>query len=232
MPMKATMRSAAAWTLFIAASLFALPGNAGWLMAAEAETSPAQYSETIAVLQMLYGSEVRAQHRYEQFAKAALDDGHRNIAHMFKAIAASESVHGRNFKRILKTLDVTAAEPDLTSIKAGKTKQNLRYATDVELAEIDTEYPRYLDRIKPENHKEAQTYISYAWDAERQHRDLIKEINGGTGIFFNMLLERFRDSPSTYYVNQNCGATVHEVPEGPCPICHTPPKTYLEIPPP
>lgn len=224
--MHTAMRPAAAWTPFIAAALLAIVGNSTLLYAAES----ARYPETVAVLQMLHGSEVRAQTRYLIFADVALAEGHKPVAHMFRALADSESVHANNFKRILGTLGVSTHPVDTTSIKAGSTKKNLRYATDVELAEIDKEYPRYLGRIKAEGHSEARQYITYAWEAERQHRELIQEIRSGTGIFFGLLLERFREGPEHYYVNQNCGATVHKRPDGPCPICQTPPETYKEIP--
>ncbi|OIO69137.1 MAG: hypothetical protein AUJ57_09600 [Zetaproteobacteria bacterium CG1_02_53_45] len=220
------MRHSAACTWFLAA-LFALFGNIALLHAQESQQ---QYPETIAVLQMLYGGEVRAHYRYMEFSKVAKADGHTNIAHLFKAIAESEKVHERNFKRILKSIGAEPANVDLTSIKIQTTKENLKFATEVELAEIDTEYPRYIHRISPEQHHEALEFINYAWEAERQHRELIKEIQSGTGMFFNILLERFRTKTSTYYVNQNCGATVTELPLGNCPICHKPLDTYTVVP--
>jgi len=224
------MRHSAACTWFLAA-LFAFIGNTPFLHAEEIEVSPQQpYTETIAVLQMLYGGELRARYRYLEFAKVAKADGHTNIAHLFKAIAESEQVHEQNFKRILQSIGVEPAEVDLTSIKIQTTKENLKFATEVELAEIDTEYPRYIHRIGPEQHQEALEFINYAWEAERQHRELIKEIQSGTGMFFSILLERFRTKPSTYYVNQNCGATVTELPLDDCPICHKPLDTYTAVP--
>ena len=188
------------------------------------------YPETIAVLQTLYGNEVRARHRYQLFSATAKADGHTNIAHLFKSIAASEAVHERNFSRILESLGAKVPEIDLSTIKASITQDNLKYATNVELSEIDKEYPQYISRVSPENHKEALEYINYAWEAERQHRELIKEIKSGTGFFFSVLLERFRENKSTYYVNQHCGATVMALPEGACPICHKPLDTYKEVP--
>ncbi len=241
------MRHCTVRTWFFAV-LFALFGNACLLQAEALQTEalPAenlqatdlqveelqkpQYPETIAVLQMLYGGEVRARYRYLEFAKVAKADGHDNIAYLFKAIAHSEAVHEKNFKRILETLGSKAAHVDLSSIKVSTTKENLKYATEVELSEIDTEYPRYIQRVGPEQHAESLKYINYAWEAERQHRALIKEIQGGTGMFFSMLLEHFRKEDSVYYVNQNCGATVTELPLEDCPICHEPLDTYTVVP--
>ena len=222
--MKAAMRQSAAWIMTIAA-LFATCGTSPALSAAEAS-----YAETIAVLQTLYRNEVLAHHRYLAFADAALHEGHRNIAHMFSALADSEDVHARNFKRILLSLNSPPADVAVADIHAGSTQENLKYATDVELAEIDREYPAYIRRISPEAHEGSIRYIRYAWSAERQHRELIRDIQSGTGMFFGMLLEHFRKNTQRYFVNQNCGATVTELPEGQCPICHSSIDTYREIP--
>jgi len=224
--MQRSRHTLAAATLILAA-LFAITGNISSLQSDESQK--VNYSETIAVLQLLYGSEIRAGHRYQLFAEIAMADSHSNIAHMFKALSASEAVHAKNFKRILKSLKAEIPEIDLSAITASTTKENLKYATQIELSEIDREYPRYIQRISPERHQDAVEYINYAWEAERQHRELIKEIQSGTGFFFSVLLDRFREKESLYYVNQNCGATVHELPEGACPICHKPLHTYMEI---
>jgi len=207
---------------------FAVIGNMGIAQAAEQQSQ--QYPETIAVLSMLYESEVKAGYRYQLFANAALAEGHDNIAHLLTAMAASEAVHAKSFKYLLSLMGVVPAEVDLSAINASKTKHNLKFATEVELSEIDKEYPLYLKRIKKEGHTEAIRNIEYAWQSEKQHRALIKEIKGGTGMFFSMLLKYFRSNPTRYYVNDVCGATVTEIPADMCPICHHPVLTYREIP--
>jgi len=216
----------AGWSWFIAI-LFSIAGSAPAVQAGENLIQ--KHPETIAVLHMLYGGEIRATRRFKAFAKTAVDEGHLNIAYMFKAIAASEAIHARNFKNILTTFGITVPNIDSSSIKSTTTKENLQYASEIELSEIDVEYPRYIQRISPERHQEALKYINYAWEAERQHRELIKEIQGGTGIFFGVLLERFRDKSNKYYVCQHCGATVTELPPEACPICYKPLDIYLEI---
>lgn len=214
----------AAWTLFIAA-IFVLTGSIPLLEAAEKVPGKA-YTETIAVLQLLYVSEIHAREHYLAFTDVALKEGHTNIAHLFKAIANSEKVHASNFRQILKKLGVQVSEVNFTSVKVSTTKKNLKYATEIELSEIDTEYPQYIQRIKPEMHNEALEYINYAWMAEQQHRELIKDIQSGTGIFYNVLLEHFRSNPSKYYVNQNCGTTLTELPKEVCPVCYHPLDTF------
>jgi len=192
------------------------------------------YSETIAVLKLLYSGEVESGLRYNAFEARALKDGHVNIAHMFAAIAASEAVHARHFSELLVRMGIEVEPPDAIAaqldLSAGTTKENLRYATNVELAEIDTRYPQYLRRIKSEQHTSAVKHITYAWKAEQQHRQLIKDIQSGTGIFFGMLLERFRSTTTRYFVCQNCGSTLTALPSQRCPICAFPLSWYKEIP--
>jgi rubrerythrin len=99
----------------------------------------------------------------------------------------------------------------------------------VELEEIDKKYPQFIEQITPENHAEAIQYITYAWEAEKQHRDLLKRIKSGTGIFFGLLTEKIEGSPSPYFVCQRCGSTLTELPPATCPICKGPAAEYKEI---
>ncbi|MDX8405485.1 MAG: rubrerythrin family protein [Mariprofundus sp.] len=192
------------------------------------------YRETIAVLQMLYRGEVEAMLRYEACQAQALKEGHENIAHLFAAISASESVHAAHFSKLLVSMDVQVDSPEVVAatmdLKVGSTKENLRYATDVELSEIDVHYPQYLARIKGEKNKKAQKNITYAWEAERQHRALISEIQSGTGFFFGTLLRRFRSTDTRYFVCQNCGSTLTVMPTEKCPVCGFLLRWYQEIP--
>ncbi len=197
------------------------------------EDPASAYKETIAVLQMLYRGEIEANLRYKAFEARALKEGHVNIAHMFAAIAASEAVHADHFSGLLVKLGVQPDSPEALAgqlhITTASTKENLRYATDVELAEIDVRYPEYLQRIKPENNSSAVKRITYAWEAEQQHRELIKDIQSGTGMFFGMLAARFRSTKTRYFVCQNCGSTLTVLPSEKCPICGFPLSWYKEI---
>ncbi|MDQ6982398.1 MAG: rubrerythrin family protein [Mariprofundus sp.] len=186
------------------------------------------YRETIAVLTMLYHGEVESHRRYDAYKKQALKDGHVNIAHLFAAMADSESVHEKRFSEILAKLGVQV-ESTNQSIQVGSTKENLKYATDVELSEIDVNYPKYLARIWDEKHSKALKYIDFSWKSEKQHRELIKDIQSGTGVFFGILVERFRSTTVRYFVCQNCGSTLTAKPNERCPICTLPVSWYKEI---
>ena len=187
------------------------------------------YNETISVLQILHQDETQAMHNYQAYSQKAVSQKYPNIGKLFMTLAASESVHARNFKGCLTTLGVADATMPQQPVKVESTRNNLKYAIAVELEEIDTKYPQVLKQIKPENHSAAIQYITYAWESEKQHRELLKKIQSGTGVFFGLLIKRIEGNPYQYFVCQNCGSTLTEIPASGCPVCGGPPAKYKEI---
>ena len=200
-----------------------------FILSAVCINAQSRYPETISVLQTLYQDEVQAFNDYQAYAKKAVSEKYPNIAKLFMAIATSESIHARNFKKVLADIGAEAEEVPEFEPKVSSTRKNLKLATAVELEEIDNKYPQLIKQITPENHADAIQYITYAWEAEKQHRALLKKIKSGTGIFFGFLTQKIEGSPSPYFVCQNCGSTLSEIPEATCPICGGPSAKYTEI---
>ena len=187
------------------------------------------YPETVAVLSGVFEGESRARIGYDACSRQAPSEGYPNIAYLFSSLSASEAVHAANFRRILSTLSAEVTEPSSEGVVVRKTKQNLKTACDRELEEIDRQYPALLERMKPEGHAEAVRFITYAWEAEKQHRDLLKEILSGTGFFFGTLTRRIEGTHMAFSVCTNCGSTVAERPAERCPICGGPAAGYEEL---
>jgi rubrerythrin len=162
------------------------------------------YTNTIQILQTLYKDEVQAFHNYRAYARMAESENHPKIAQLFMAFATSESIHARNFKAILSELGAVPQTQLEINVEVSSTKKNLNRATKVELEEIDNKYPQFVETLKSENHETAIQFATYAWKSEKQHRDLIKRIKSGTGIFFGLLKKD-------------------------CPICGTPAAKYKKI---
>lgn len=194
-----------------------------------AVSAQSEYNETISVLQSLHQDEIQAMNNYQAYAKKAVSQNYPNIAKLFMTLAASESVHARNFKACLANSGVAAEELPQQPLKVASTRKNLKFAIAVELEEIDRKYPQVLEQIKPENHATAIQYITYAWESEKQHRKLLKRIQSGTGMFFGLLTKRIEGNPYQYFVCHNCGATLSEIPATVCPVCGGPPAKYKEI---
>lgn len=212
--------------------LFRLTGLlmvAGMLLPATATAQAGAYPETTAAIQERYADEVRAHAQYGAYAKHALQDGHANIAHLFRALATSEAVHARNFAAVLEELGVQPQAPDL-DLRLSTTREHLQQATTVEANEIDENYPAVLARIRPEGNQEAIDKTTWAWESEKQHRELIIKIRDAAGTWFGLLVRRIEGEPSHYHVCQICGSTLDEPPVSACPICGHPAAHYREVP--
>ncbi len=188
-----------------------------------------KYSETILALQMAYASELQAHLNYLRYAEKARLDNYPAIAHLFISFATSESFHARNFKQILSDLGVQGIELPKLEVKVSSTRVNLRNALDYELKDIDQRYPRVYEKSKPDDHEEAIRNIIYAWDSEKQHRDLIRMVRSGTGIFFGILSKKIEGASVQYFVCQVCGSTMIELPTDRCPICNSQASRYKEV---
>jgi rubrerythrin len=199
------------------------------LSCAMAAASPTHYPQTIEALQERYADEVRAHQEYGAYARHALQEGHPNIAHLFRTLATSEAVHARNFAELLKELGATPQAPRVDP-RITSTRDHLQRATEVEADEIDTQYPTILEQVRPEGYEAAIEKITWAWEAEKQHRDLIIKIRDAASIFFGLLVNRIEGEPSHYHVCQVCGSTLDQPPAKGCPICGHPASEYREIP--
>jgi rubrerythrin len=192
-------------------------------------SAQSKYPKTISILQTLYTDEIQALHNYTAYAQKADAENYPNIAKLFVALATSESIHARNFKNLLSDLGVELAGTSKPEIKLSSTKQNLKHATEVELEEIDSKYPQFVEKVRPEKHEAAIRYITYAWESEKQHRDLIKKIQSGTGMLFGLLTKKIEENPADYFVCQNCGSTLTEFPKDICPVCEVSAVQYKKI---
>jgi len=188
-----------------------------------------KYPETIATLQTAYRNEIQAHLNYLAYAQKANSENYPNMAYLFCGFAASEWIHARDFRQILSELDGQVKETPKPDVKVFNTKANLKNALDFELKDIDQRYPQLIEKIKPEKHEAAIRDITYAWESEKQHRDLIQKMQSGTGIFFGLLAKKIEETSVRYFVCQICGSTVVELPKDSCPICKGSVSGYKEV---
>jgi rubrerythrin len=192
----------------------------------------AQFPQTVESLKKRYVDEMHAYQKYVAYSHKAIDEDYPNIAHLFKALASSEAIHARNFERILSALSIGAEElpaVGLVDFKIGRTKENIKHATQVEAEKIDNEYPAILARIKPEGYQNAITHITYAWKAEKQHHDLMIKIRNAATKWFGLLASRIEGTSSRYYICHICGSTLIAPPKEQCPICGHSHTEYQEV---
>ncbi|MGB5539680.1 MAG: rubrerythrin family protein [Gammaproteobacteria bacterium] len=190
----------------------------------------AGYAGTIQALQERYRDEVGAHVSYNAFSDKALAEGYPNSAYLFKSLAASEGIHARNFKRILDELGTRVPAEALPPRPVESTRSNIMHATGVEADEIDNRYPALLASIKPENHQEAIDNLTWAWEAEKQHRDLLGRMQDAAKNWFKFLIAHIEGEYVDYHVCQICGSTLVEHPGEYCPVCGHPASHYRQIP--
>lgn len=160
-------------------------------------------SKSVENLKSAFAGESQANRRYTAFAKKAQDDGYPQVAKLFRAAAAAETVHALSHFKALGEIKSTA--------------ENLQAAIAGENYEVVTMYPEFIQDAEAEGVKKALTSFTWAWEVEKVHEMLYrKALDGLKG-----------DLPEVdYYVCPVCGNTHEGTPPDRCPVCNTPGKRF------
>ena len=158
----------------------------------------ASNTKTDGNLKTAFAGESQANRRYLFFAEKVDNEGHPQIARLFRAAAAAETVHA---KRHFNAMD-----------GAGLTKDNLTAAVAGEYHEFSEMYPAFIKEAEKENNVKATISFGRANSVEKNHH----------GLFEAALKALEAKQPlkeESYFVCGVCGYTVAgEAPEK-CPIC-------------
>ena len=149
-------------------------------------------------LRSAFAGESQANRKYTAFARKADLEGFTQVARLFRAAAAAETVHALN--HFIATGGVQS------------TKENLEAAIAGENYEVVTMYPEFIKDAETEGEKPALRSFRWAWEVEKVHEQLYREALaslGQTGESFD------------YYVCPVCGFTVAKGAPANCPICGT-----------
>jgi rubrerythrin len=187
------------------------------------------YPSTISILQELCTDEFETRSTYLEYAKQANSEYYEGIALLFVALAASDSVHLKNFENCLLDLRIDVIKKrSLPEIQVLSTQGNLQRTVEMELEKVDR-YSRYLEKVRTEKYKLAIERIWYALESEKKHREHLRRVQKYTGRRFKLLAYYMEKKPPRYYVCQTCGYTVIEPPEESCPICNRPVSHYQKV---
>ena len=159
-------------------------------------------------LQAAFAGESQANRKYLAFAAKGEAEGYRQIAKLFRAAAAAETVHAHAHLRAMQGV--------------GDTKQNLQVAIDGEGYEFKEMYPKFVAEAETEGHKRALISFRNALAVEKTHFDLYtKAIES---------LAAGHDLPAAaIFVCDVCGHTaVGEAPDK-CPVCGAPKSKFQEV---
>ncbi len=198
------------------------------LMPFEIARAGHRYPETVAALKFLHGIELSVQHAYKDYAEQARADGYPGIGNLFRALSLAEEIHARNFKTLLEELDVPESGV-LVASEVRDTKENLKKAIDTELYHIEMVYPESLEDIRDEAHARVIRFIDYAWQSEKMHRDLLRQMRSGMGFLFKMVAGRIEKQARKFYICTFCGSSLEKLPEAFCPVCSEPIDQYVLV---
>lgn len=163
-------------------------------------------TQTMDNLKTAFAGESQANQKYLAFAKKAEQEGFANIARLFRAAAAAESIHAEGHLRAMDGI--------------GSTVENLQAAVGGETYEFTEMYPPMIEQAEAEAHK-AKRMFSYATAAEAVHAKL-----------YQMALEAARqgkDLEAEFYLCPVCGYIEIGKPGERCPICGNPPERFILV---
>jgi rubrerythrin len=163
---------------------------------------------TVDNLKTAFAGESQANRKYTAFARKADAEGLKQIARLFRAIAAAETVHALAHFRAMGGV--------------GTTLENLKVAQEGERYEFKEMYPPFLAESITDGHRAAELAFKYALAVEEGHYALYGDAIAAAGAR--------QDLPAAkVYVCEVCGHTVVGSAPERCPICNALRSKYTEI---
>ena len=156
-------------------------------------------------LQEAFAGESQANRKYLAFAKQADKEGYPQVAKLFRAAAAAETVHAHAHLRAMNGI--------------GKTEENLKSAISGETHEFKNMYPDMIQRAKDEGEKAAERSFTYANEVEKIHAGLYQKALDNLG----------KAEEVDYYVCSVCGYTCENEPPEQCPVCASKAKAFSKV---
>jgi len=152
-----------------------------------------------------FAGESQANRKYLAFAEKAVAEGQPQVAKLFRAAAAAETVHAHAHLRAAG------------GIKS--TEENLQEALAGETHEFTSMYPQMIEEAKAEGQDGALRSFSFANTVEKVHADLYQKAFDNLGS----------NQDVDYYVCKVCGNTLEGEPHGPCSVCQAGPVAFFKV---
>ena len=149
-------------------------------------------------LKSAFSGESQAHMKYLIFADKAEEEGFKNIARLFRAIAHAERVHATNHLNALNGSNLAF--------------DNLGSAIDGETFEVNEMYPAYKAVAELQDEKKAVKSMHYALEAEKIHAALYLEAKDAVKTGKDLEIGEVNICPV-------CGHTVTGKAPERCPIC-------------
>ncbi|EKF84856.1 rubrerythrin family protein [Methanobacterium formicicum] len=142
-----------------------------------------------------FAGESKANRKYLAYAKKADEEGHPQVAKLFRAAAEAETVHAHNHLTVMSGIKTT--------------EENLKDAIEGEIEEFEEMYPNFIEEAKADENEKAV----WTFDVANQ----VEEIHAG---LYQKALEALGNNEEVdYYVCRYCGNTVENEAPDVCPVC-------------
>jgi rubrerythrin len=152
-----------------------------------------------------FAGESQANRKYLAFAEKADKEGYPQVARLFRAAAAAETVHAHSHLRTLKGV--------------GGTADNLKEAIAGETHEFKSMYPAMIEDAKAEDNKGALRSFEYANAVEKVHANL-----------YQKALDNLDNQEVTdIYVCSVCGYTCEGDAPDECPVCKAKKQAFFKV---
>ncbi len=152
-----------------------------------------------------FAGESQANRKYLAFGEKAGKEGYEQVAKLFRAAAAAETIHAHAHLRTLKGI--------------GSTAENLKEAISGETYEFKSMYPAMIEEAQAENEKAALRSFTYANEVEKIHADL-----------YQKALDNLDSMAAVdYYVCNVCGYTCENEPPDECPVCKAKKIAFFKV---
>jgi rubrerythrin len=165
-------------------------------------------SKTDENLKSAFAGESQANRKYLAFAARAEEEKKPQVARLFRAAAAAETVHAHNHLKVMAGVRSTV--------------ENLAEAIAGESQEWKSMYPEFIAKAKEEKSSQAAWSFTVANKVEEVHHGLYQKALAA--------VEKGQDLPaSDIYVCEVCGNTVEGTPPDKCPICGAPRERFFMV---
>jgi rubrerythrin len=152
-----------------------------------------------------FAGESQANRKYLAFAEKADAEGQKQVAKLFRAAAAAETVHAHAHLRTVGGV--------------GSTEDNLKESIEGETHEFVNMYPQMIEEAKSEGQDAALRSFEFANEVEKVHANLYQKAFDTLG----------NNETVDYYVCKVCGNTIEGEPHGPCPVCQAGPVAFFKV---
>jgi rubrerythrin len=155
-----------------------------------------------------FAGESQANRMYLAFANKAESDGYPQVAKLFRAAAAAETVHAHAHFRVLGGVKGTT--------------ENLQAAVDGEGYEFTQMYPGFISEAEAEKNIPAAVSFRNAMTVEKIHHDLYAEALAS--------VKKGKDlAGQDIFVCAVCGNTVYGQAPDKCPVCGAEKSKFFKI---